>query len=103
MREAWNGPLCTAELLDTGMHPNNCRGPCVSHCELDLAVGKKATHLWTQMSSGQGKLQATEPELVQEQLMAARPVSAQAQAQLPAAVLGSAQAQGLQLLGKSRA
>lgn len=53
--------------------------------------------LWTQMSSGQGKLQATEPELVQEQLMAARPVSAQAQAQLPAAVLGSAQAQGLQL------
>ena len=54
------------------------------------------------MSSGQGRLQAAELELVQEQLTAALPVSAQAQAQSMAAVLGQAQAQGLQLLGTSR-
>ena len=54
------------------------------------------------MSSGQGKLQAAEPERVQEQLTAALLVSAQAQAQLMAAVLGLARAQGLQLLGASR-
>ena len=55
------------------------------------------------MSSGQGRLQAAELELVQEHLTAALPVSAQAQAQVMAAVLGLAQAQGLQLLGTRRA
>ena len=75
----------------------------MSHSQLDLGVGKKAPHLRIEMSSGMGRLQAAEPELVQEQMAAAVPVSAQAQAQVMAAVLGLAQAQGLQLLGTSRA
>ena len=60
----------------------------MSHCQLNLAVGKGAPHLQTKMSSGWEELQAAELVLVQEQLMAGVLVLAQAQAQLMAAELG---------------